>query len=222
MSAAGLCADTLISCNNLSSCQNDNLTCTTPNTVCVNNTRCKIPVCFPIERASAGRCPPLNSSSSSVSTSTVLPTTMTTATTITATPPSTTGLYTASTATCNSTIATPCVNTTMLVANCQSYEVSWNNHCYYLDGSGGVCVNGYTLGTNAVLGCIASQFTGKNYRNTTSSNCCIWTADTYECYGMNTNCNSAGPFSSAPIINGAWCANAHNYQSQQLTFCGSV
>ncbi|CAF4209955.1 unnamed protein product, partial [Rotaria magnacalcarata] len=31
---------------------------------------------------------------------------MTTATTITATPPSTTGLYTASTATCNSTIAT--------------------------------------------------------------------------------------------------------------------
>ncbi|CAF3065967.1 unnamed protein product, partial [Rotaria sp. Silwood2] len=101
------------------------------------------------------------------------------------------------------------------------YEVLWNNRCYYLDGSGGVCESGYALGTNAALTCIASQFAGKNYRNATSSNCCIWTADTYECYGMNSNCNSAGPFSQGPILNGASCLNAQNYFSGQLTLCVS-
>ncbi|CAF3323883.1 unnamed protein product [Rotaria socialis] len=115
-----------------------------------------------------------------------------------------------------------CATTTTLVASCQSYEVSWNNRCYYLDGSTGVCASGYTLGTNAVLTCIATQFVGKTYRSVTSSNCCIWTADTYECYGMSSNCNSAGTFSAGPVVNGAGCANAQNHMSGQLTFCGKV
>ncbi|CAF1355665.1 unnamed protein product [Rotaria magnacalcarata] len=115
-----------------------------------------------------------------------------------------------------------CSTTTTLVASCQSYEVSWNNRCYYLDGSGGACASGYTLGTNAVLTCIATQFVGKTYRSVTSSNCCIWTADTYECYGMSSNCNSAGTFSVGPVVNGAGCANAQNHNSGQLTFCSKV
>ncbi|CAF1313784.1 unnamed protein product [Adineta steineri] len=51
-----------------------------------------------------------------------------------------------------------CTTTTTLVASCHSYEVSWNNHCYYLDGSGGNCTSGYSQATNAVLTCIATQF----------------------------------------------------------------
>ncbi|CAF1352840.1 unnamed protein product, partial [Rotaria sordida] len=39
-----------------------------PNTVCVNNTRCSIPVCYPINRASSQWCPPLTSRISIIST----------------------------------------------------------------------------------------------------------------------------------------------------------
>ncbi|CAF4190590.1 unnamed protein product, partial [Adineta steineri] len=38
------------------------------------------------------------------------------------------------------------------------YEITWNNHCYYLDGSGGNCTSGYSQATNSVLTCIATQF----------------------------------------------------------------
>ncbi|CAF1460688.1 unnamed protein product [Rotaria magnacalcarata] len=155
-------------------------------------------------------------------TSTTSATTSTTTTTTTSTAAPTTWPYTATTVTCSSTSATSCSTTTTLVASCQSYEVSWNNRCYYLDGSGGACASGYTLGTNAVLTCIATQFVGKTYRSVTSSNCCIWTADTYECYGMSSNCNSAGTFSVGPVVNGAGCANAQNHNSGQLTFCSKV
>ncbi|CAF4579179.1 unnamed protein product [Rotaria magnacalcarata] len=61
MTEGGLCADTVIPCNDLAPCENDNKTCLTANTIYVNNTRCRIPVCYPIERASSERCPPLNS-----------------------------------------------------------------------------------------------------------------------------------------------------------------
>ncbi|UJR34734.1 hypothetical protein I4U23_027511 [Adineta vaga] len=64
MSGSSICADTIISCRNLHLCQNDNLRCSTPNTVCVNNTRCNVPVCFPIERTSSHLCPPLTSRTS--------------------------------------------------------------------------------------------------------------------------------------------------------------
>ncbi|CAF1410513.1 unnamed protein product [Adineta steineri] len=111
-----------------------------------------------------------------------------------------------------------CTTTTTLVASCHSYEVSWNNHCYYLDGSGGNCTSGYSQATNSVLTCIATQFAGKTYRSTISSNCCVWTTNTYECYELTSNCNSAGPFTSGPVLA---CTNAQQHFSQQLTFCGS-
>ncbi|CAF3923779.1 unnamed protein product, partial [Rotaria sp. Silwood1] len=65
MTGGGMCADTIISCSNLTRCQSDNVTCLAPNTVCVNNTRCNVPVCYPIERASVSVCPSLNSRYSS-------------------------------------------------------------------------------------------------------------------------------------------------------------
>jgi hypothetical protein len=64
---SGICADTIISCKKLHSCEKDNLTCSTPNTVCFNNTRCNHPVCYPIERASTHLCPPLTSRTSIIS-----------------------------------------------------------------------------------------------------------------------------------------------------------
>ncbi|CAF4322862.1 unnamed protein product, partial [Rotaria magnacalcarata] len=50
----------------------------------------------------------------------------------------------------------------------------------------------------------------------------IWTADTYECYGMSSNCNSAGTFSAGPVVNGAGCANAQNHNTGHLTLCSTV
>ncbi|CAF2209578.1 unnamed protein product [Rotaria magnacalcarata] len=76
MTGGGMCTDTVLSCNDLVPCQNDNITCSTPNTVCVNNTRCEVPVCYPIDRASVQRCPPLTSTKSNSSTSKPVKTTM--------------------------------------------------------------------------------------------------------------------------------------------------
>jgi hypothetical protein len=90
-----------------------------------------------------------------------------------------------------------------------------------MDGSNGTCATGYSLATNAVLTCIATQFAGKNYKSTVSGNCCIWTADAYECYGLSSNCNLAGPFTSGPTLGGAGCSDAQSHSSTQLTFCGS-
>ncbi|CAF3047245.1 unnamed protein product [Rotaria socialis] len=61
MTGGGMCADTVISCQSLSPCGNDNQTCSSPDTVCVNNSRCGVPICFPISRASSDRCPSLSS-----------------------------------------------------------------------------------------------------------------------------------------------------------------
>ncbi|UJR12672.1 hypothetical protein I4U23_016846 [Adineta vaga] len=131
-------------------------------------------------------------------------------------------LYIPSTSTCSSTLVTPCTTTTTLIANCQSYEVQWNNHCYYLDGTNGTCTTGYTLGTNAILNCIATQFAGKTYRNDISNNCCVWSADTYQCYGFAVGCNSPGPFTVGPTVSGAGCTNLQLRNSLQLSFCGSI
>ncbi len=118
----------------------------------------------------------------------------------------------------NAPLPLACTTTTTIVASCQIYEVSWNNHCYYLDGSAGNCTTGYSQSTNAVLTCIATQFAGKTYKNTTSNNCCVWTADTYQCYILSSNCNAAGTFTSGPVYG---CTNLQQRASQQLTFCGS-
>ncbi|CAF1477384.1 unnamed protein product, partial [Rotaria sp. Silwood1] len=90
------------------------------------------------------------------------------------------------------------------------------------NGSAGNCTTGYSRATNAVLGCITTQFAGKTYRSTTSNNCCIWTADTYQCYGFDTGCNANGQFSAAPTLaGGGGCYNLQQRYSLQLTFCGS-
>ncbi|UJR07187.1 hypothetical protein I4U23_011475 [Adineta vaga] len=67
MTGSSICADTIISCKKLHLCEKDNMTCSTPNTVCINNTRCNVPVCYPIERASINLCPPLTSRTSIIS-----------------------------------------------------------------------------------------------------------------------------------------------------------
>ncbi|CAF5022328.1 unnamed protein product, partial [Rotaria sp. Silwood1] len=92
----GMCADTVMSCKDLVPCENDNQTCSVPNTVCVNNTRCNIPVCYPIERASSQRCP---SFTRGTITNTTTPRTL-------ATTPSTTSIITTSSTSTPSTTTT--------------------------------------------------------------------------------------------------------------------
>ncbi|CAF0823073.1 unnamed protein product [Adineta ricciae] len=149
-------------------------------------------------------------------------TSTTTSSTTTTTTTTVDSRYIPSASTCSITAATLCTTTTPMVATCQSYEVSWNNNCYHLDGSAGNCAAGYTLATNAILDCISSLFIGKNYRNTISDNCCITTADTYQCYGFNITCNIAGPFVDAPSIGGDSCFNALQSNPRQLTLCRSI
>lgn len=64
MAEKPMCADTVVPCQDLFPCENDNKTCAVPNTVCVSNTKCNNPVCFPIDRASSQRCPPLDNKTS--------------------------------------------------------------------------------------------------------------------------------------------------------------
>lgn len=69
INGGGLCADIVLSCKHLTPCGPDNKTCPLPNTVCVDNTRCGFPVCYPVDFASSERCPPISSyNTSTVST----------------------------------------------------------------------------------------------------------------------------------------------------------
>jgi hypothetical protein len=61
VTGGGICANAVISCSTLTRCASDNQTCSLPNTVCVNNTRCNVPVCYPIEQAVRQICPPVTS-----------------------------------------------------------------------------------------------------------------------------------------------------------------
>ncbi|CAF1401519.1 unnamed protein product [Adineta steineri] len=217
--SVGICASAVLSCTDVVRCNTDNRTCPIENTVCVNSTRCGQPVCYPLALANKLVCP-INTTAATTTTTHAGGLTNTTRSTTKAIT-TTDSRFTPSTANCSSIVATNCTTTTSIVAACQSYEVSWNNHCYYLDGSDGSCITGYSLATNAILNCISSLFIGKNYRNTTSNDCCILTADTYECFGFNVDCNNPGPFTEAPILGGANCINQVLRYSQQLTFCGS-
>jgi hypothetical protein len=91
-----------------------------------------------------------------------------------------------------------------------------------LDGIGGQCPDGYTLGSEADLSIIANSFIGLNYKTTISNNCCITTSDTYHNYGMGVGqCNTQGPFTVAPSRGSSGCSNQSNKNSGQLTFCVS-
>ena len=106
--------------------------------------------------------------------------------------------------------------------SCGTNEVAYNGHCYYLDGSGGACDTGYSRAAETVISAITTSFIGLNYKHTISSNCCIWTSDTYENWGMASHCNANGPFTSGDPQLGAYgCTNQQNHGSGQLTFCGS-
>jgi Cys-rich repeat protein len=99
-------------------------------------------------------------------------------------------------------------------------EVTYMNHCYYLDGSGGKCDVGYAMPSQAILDTISMMFVGKNYKHVVSSNCCIWNADVNENWGMNDHCNAPGPFTAGDVVKGgAGCTNIMNHEAMQLTLC---
>jgi len=113
--------------------------------------------------------------------------------------------------------------TTEPINPCSLNEVSYNNHCYYLDGIGGQCSVGYTLGSETVLSIISNLFIGLNYKTTISDNCCVITSETYSNYGMGGvgQCNTQGPFRSGPNLNGGGCFNYTGTKPRRLTFCVS-
>lgn len=104
---------------------------------------------------------------------------------------------------------------------CQTNEVSYENHCYFLDGIGGQCPAGYSIGSEAVLATIANSFIGLNYKTAISDNCCIITTDTLANYGMSGQCNAQGPFTAAPTLHGSGCTGVTGRRPRQLTFCVS-
>ncbi|CAF0910195.1 unnamed protein product [Didymodactylos carnosus] len=113
--------------------------------------------------------------------------------------------------------------TTMPAINsCPVNEVLYENHCYYLDGSGGNCLVGYSRASEIILSKIAREFIDKDYKTTISDNCCIWTRDEYQNYGMPVGfCSQPGPFRHEPVKHGSNCKSATNNERKQLTFCGS-
>ncbi|CAF1453575.1 unnamed protein product [Didymodactylos carnosus] len=56
----GMCADALMQCSVLKPCKNDNVTCSDPDTICIQNSRCnnQQPLCYPVALASPEVCPP--------------------------------------------------------------------------------------------------------------------------------------------------------------------
>ncbi|CAF1274035.1 unnamed protein product [Didymodactylos carnosus] len=56
----GICALADLACSNVIRCNLDNITCSIPNTIFVNNTRCQQPVCYSLAFASTQLCPPQN------------------------------------------------------------------------------------------------------------------------------------------------------------------
>ncbi len=93
-----------------------------------------------------------------------------------------------------------------------------------MDGIGGQCPAGYTLGSEADLSAISNLFIGLNYKTAVSDNCCVVTTATYSNYGMGgaAQCNTQGAFTAGPNLNGAGCNNYSGRQSKQLTFCVSI
>jgi hypothetical protein len=102
----------------------------------------------------------------------------------------------------------------------EATEVEYLGHCYYLDGSQGVCDPGYTLGPQTVLYTIGPWFEGRDYRHTVSSNCCIYNSEPDEDFGMADHCNAPGPFSATDVMPGAMgCTDVYNFYPGQLTLC---
>ncbi|CAF2686645.1 unnamed protein product [Rotaria sp. Silwood2] len=122
VTGGGMCANVVISCSALTQCETDNKTCSVPNTICVNNTRCDVPVCYPIELATPQMCPPLTSghiSTSLSTTTTEKPTTTVEIHTTTTEKPTTTEIHTTTTESPRTTTITinACSNGTRCLNN---------------------------------------------------------------------------------------------------------
>jgi hypothetical protein len=103
-------------------------------------------------------------------------------------------------------------------------DVYFQGHCFYLDGSGGLCDGGYVKSSNAKLGALLGAFPdawqGKNYRHQVSDNACVLTGDNVQNFGMVGHANKPGPFSAGePIWNGSSCTGVYFTQPKQLTLC---
>ena len=106
-------------------------------------------------------------------------------------------------------------------------EVQFNLHCFYLDGSGGVCDAGYTLASQSVLTDIAAGFAEKTYKHQVSDNCCVYNSDPVEIWGMDDGpdglCNRPGAFNPGePSLGGAACEGDTHLDANQLTLCVSL
>lgn len=106
-------------------------------------------------------------------------------------------------------------------------DVEYNQKCFYLDGSKGVCDSGYIVSSNAmlaaILGANPNAWQGKNYRHQISDNACVLTKDNVENYGMVTHANQPGPFGTGePIWNGSSCTGVYFTQPKQLTLCERI
>jgi hypothetical protein len=104
---------------------------------------------------------------------------------------------------------------------CGTNDVSYNGHCYYLDGSKGVCDPGYALVSQSILTSIHSMFAGLNYKHTISQDCCVLNADPTENWGMADHCNANGPFdANDPSLGAYGCSGVSIDLAGQLTLCG--
>lgn len=107
-------------------------------------------------------------------------------------------------------------------------EVSYEGHCYYLDGSNGLCDSTYELAPQSILAAIAGDFAGKDYKHLMSSNCCIRHADEAteaQDWGLNpAACDAKGPFPEGPRLHGSGCHNLEDHgaaDAHELTLCKS-
>ncbi|CAF3828771.1 unnamed protein product, partial [Rotaria sp. Silwood1] len=81
---------------------------------------------------------------------------------------------------------------------------------------------GYKRASEAVLKTIAPKFKGKTYKSKVSDNCCVWTSNTYENWGMPaTSWNAVGTFQSGPVLGGSLCTQAQQHFPSQLTLLKS-
>ncbi|CAF3967907.1 unnamed protein product [Rotaria sp. Silwood1] len=67
--SSGICAVASLSCTSMVRCNSDNVTCSIAQTICVNNTRCQQPVCYPMPLANIQICPPSARPTSTTTTS---------------------------------------------------------------------------------------------------------------------------------------------------------
>ncbi|CAF2095098.1 unnamed protein product [Rotaria magnacalcarata] len=79
----------------------------------------------------------------------------------------------------SNTLSTSTSTSVEIIDKCSLNEVLYQTHCYYLDGVGGECRYGYSLGSETILSLIADSLIGLNYKTAISGNCCVITSEKY-------------------------------------------